>query len=226
MTHDVELLGAYSLGILDDDERRSVDEHLSQCETCRAELAELQQTVGLLATVPAEWVAPAAVGPDDMVLRRTLRAVRAARAGGRSRLLATVAASVIALVALSGVTGLVVGRQTSKTRAPAPVAEPAGTLHLTGTDPATGATLTATVRPAANWVRLKADVIGVPEGTRCRLVVVTKAGARESVGSWEVSEKGAADGTAIEAASAVPLDQVASVEIETLDGEHLVSVSA
>ena len=227
MTHDVEMLGAYSLGILDDLERSSVDEHLAQCEQCRAELATLQQTVGLLATVPAEWVAPTGVGPDDLVLRRTLRTVRAGRSQGRSRLVTTVAAAAVALVALSGVTGLIVGRETAKDqRIEAQPPDPPGTLRLEGTEATTGAGMTATIRPAANWVRLNADVTGVPEGTRCRLVVVTKAGVRESVGSWEVSKKGAAEGTGIDAAAAVPIDQIASVEIETLDGKRLVSVLA
>jgi hypothetical protein len=225
MTHDVEMLGAYSLGILDEDERRSIDEHLAQCEQCRGELASLQQTVGLLATVPAEWVAPAGVGPDDMVLHRTLRTVRAGRSQGRTRLVTAVAAAAVGLVALSGVTGLIVGRETAP-GGPVEVAQdPPGTLRLTGTDASTGAAMTATIRPAANWVRLKADVTGVPEGTRCRLVVVSKSGARESVGSWEVSKKGAAEGTPIDAAAAVPIDQVASVEIQTLDGKRLVSVA-
>jgi hypothetical protein len=226
MTHDVEMLGAYSLGILDDDERSSVDEHLAQCEQCRAELASLRRTVGQLATVPAEWVAPAAVGRDDLVLRRTLRDVRAGRSQGRTRLVTAVAAAAVALVALSGVTGLIVGRQTAPDqRIEALPPDPPGTRHLTATAATTGAGMAATIRPAANWVRLNAKVTGVPEGTRCRLVVVTKAGARESVGSWEVSKKGATEGTGIDAAAAVPLDQVASLEVQTLDGKPLVSVA-
>jgi anti-sigma-K factor RskA len=41
-------LAAYALGSLEDDERQSVESHLSGCETCREELSWLQPAVDLL----------------------------------------------------------------------------------------------------------------------------------------------------------------------------------
>ena len=43
-----ELLGAYALDALPDDERRLLEAHLATCESCRAELAELRLAVGAL----------------------------------------------------------------------------------------------------------------------------------------------------------------------------------
>jgi anti-sigma-K factor RskA len=43
-----ELLGAYALDALPDDERRLLEAHLATCETCRSELAELRLAVNSL----------------------------------------------------------------------------------------------------------------------------------------------------------------------------------
>ena len=41
--HVIDMLPAYVLGILTDEETNQVAEHLAGCETCQAELARLQQ---------------------------------------------------------------------------------------------------------------------------------------------------------------------------------------
>jgi len=46
--HLLELLPAYSLGCLESDEIQRVEQHLSTCELCRAELRAYQQVVGEL----------------------------------------------------------------------------------------------------------------------------------------------------------------------------------
>ena len=52
-----ELTAAYALDALDSDERRDYELHLSECERCRAGLAELSETVGAMA-LAAEGPAP------------------------------------------------------------------------------------------------------------------------------------------------------------------------
>lgn len=51
MDHDeiAELLGAYALDAVDDDERAAVEAHLVDCARCRAEVAEHRDTASLLA---------------------------------------------------------------------------------------------------------------------------------------------------------------------------------
>ncbi len=65
MTHNEleELLGAYALDALDDDERQEVDDHLLTCPRCRAELAAHREVASLLGNSVSD--APA-VGPEEL----------------------------------------------------------------------------------------------------------------------------------------------------------------
>ena len=56
-----ELTAAYALDALDENERRTFEEHLSGCARCREELADLSQTAALLA-----HGAPAAMPPPRL----------------------------------------------------------------------------------------------------------------------------------------------------------------
>jgi anti-sigma factor RsiW len=51
LTHEQieELLGAYCLDAVDDDERDAIEAHLPDCPRCRAEVAELREVAALLA---------------------------------------------------------------------------------------------------------------------------------------------------------------------------------
>jgi hypothetical protein len=223
--HETTMLGAYSLGILDPDERHAVDEHLAGCASCRAELAELTTTARLLDEVPADLLFADTPATDDLVLARTLRAMRKERSAGRMQRLTAVAASIVALVAVSAGLGIAVGRGTAQDKGPSATASPApGLLRKTASDAATGASVNASITPAAGWVRLEVKVAGVAQGERCKLIAVSDSGAREVAGSWVVSEKGAIEGTAVAGAAAVPLDDLAALEIVTFDGKSLVTV--
>ena len=48
-----KLTGAYALDALDDIERARFEQHLAECEDCRAEVAELRETAALLAETTA-----------------------------------------------------------------------------------------------------------------------------------------------------------------------------
>jgi anti-sigma-K factor RskA len=54
-----ELTAAYALDALDDNERRTFEEHLSGCARCREELADLSETAALLAHGAAAATPPA-----------------------------------------------------------------------------------------------------------------------------------------------------------------------
>ena len=60
--HDelIDLLGAYALDAVDDDERRAIDEHLEICATCRAEVAMHLEVAAALGTTAV------ADAPDDL----------------------------------------------------------------------------------------------------------------------------------------------------------------
>jgi anti-sigma-K factor RskA len=68
-----ELSAAYALDALDTDERRAFEEHLGECESCRADVAEFWGTAALLA-----YGAPASAPPAGL-RDRVLDQVRAER---------------------------------------------------------------------------------------------------------------------------------------------------
>ncbi|SES48556.1 anti-sigma factor family protein [Actinokineospora terrae] len=231
-THETPLLGAYALGVLDDDERAAVQRHLADCAECRVELQALEEVRDMAGELPEEALLDGPPDDGDLLLARTLRQVRSEANASRNRSIAI--AGVAAAVVLAAVlgTGVVIGRSTST-----PVAQPtvtvgptetqnAKTRFLSGSDPNTGARLTAKVVPAAGWVRLNVSVTGIPAGERCRVVVVSKDGTREEAGSWLVSPDGAQKGTNLDGAALIAPDDVGSVEIITTEGKRYVSVSA
>jgi hypothetical protein len=154
------------------------------------------------------------------------------------------AASVVAVVAAAVGSGFVLGRTTAPSGqarpGPSVSASPGmsvspgtsvpasvpGARRVSGTDPKTGATLTALITPAAGWVRVRAEVGGIKAGEKCVLIVRPRTGVPLVAGSWLVSPKGEKDGTTLDGSALVAPDQVASIEVETFDGRKLVSVKA
>ncbi|PPK62196.1 zf-HC2 domain-containing protein [Actinokineospora auranticolor] len=229
-THEAPMLGAYALGALDEDERRAVDDHLAGCAACRAELAELEEVRDMAGELPAEALLHGPPEGGDLLLARTLRQVRTESAVRRNRGIAVAAVAAAAVAAAVLGTGVVIGRSTGDPQAlPTPTATAAPTdtpepgQVLQATDPRSGAQLTARLTPAEGWVRLNASVTGIPEGERCRVVVVGKDGIREQAGSWQVSAKGAASGTNLDGMALVDLSDVAGIEVVNTEGKVFVS---
>ncbi|MEU3727313.1 zf-HC2 domain-containing protein, partial [Streptomyces sp. NPDC031705] len=75
-----ELLGAYVLGVLDEEEVRRVGEHLGDCVRCREEVAALREMERVLGEVPEEAFLDGPPPGGDLLLQRTLRQVRGERA--------------------------------------------------------------------------------------------------------------------------------------------------
>jgi hypothetical protein len=230
--HDHDLLGAYALGVLDPDEARTVHGHLASCTGCRRELAGLAAMKSTLAGVPAEAFLDGPPEGGDLLLRRTLRAMRDDNARARRRRTALVAAGLMVVSTVAAGAGVLAGQHAG---ASAPGASAPGTNTATTpvpgarvaatTDPKTGATIRTAVTPAAGWVRVHADVQGIKAGKRCQLVVVTRGGAPVVAGSWLVSTKGETDGTTLSGSALVSAVDVAAVEVVTFDNEKLVSAT-
>jgi anti-sigma factor RsiW len=235
--HDQAQLGAYVLGVLEAGERDEFEAHLASCPACRQEVDELSELRDELGEVPPEAFLEGPPEGGDLLLQRTLREVRAQEVEEpqrRPRLFAVAGAAAVIVVTLGA--GILLGRQSapdvpaqalppaSSTAAP-PSTPVAGTRNIEGTDAKSGARLVASVTPASGWVKVHLAVQGIKQGEKCRLFVVAKNGDRFESGSWIVSAKGEHDGTGIDGTALVAPDDVASVEVVTLDGRKLVSAS-
>lgn len=77
--HKEELLGPYVLGVLDAEELRRVEEHMSGCVQCREEVAALREMEAALGEVPDEAFFDGPPQGGDLLLQRTLREMRGER---------------------------------------------------------------------------------------------------------------------------------------------------
>jgi hypothetical protein len=236
-----EFLGAYVMGLVDDDERAQIDAHVAGCPACRDEIAQLSGLRGVLDAVPRAAVlddlaaldaADTGSGPDgtdDLLLRRTLKGMRdESRRSRRLRLLGA-AASVVAVAGLAGVAGVVIGQSEEAANPPAVAQQPVRTM--TTTDPVTGVGMTARITPAGAyptaWSRLNVSVSGVAPGTTCQIVVVARDGQRDVAGSWVVgTPRPGVPRRGVDGSTAIEPDDVASVQIVDGSGKRLVGANA
>ncbi|MEU9605577.1 zf-HC2 domain-containing protein [Streptomyces sp. NPDC048057] len=230
--HDGELLGAYALGALDEEEKRRIEGHVAECEGCRVELEALRDLEATLGEVPPEAFLDGPPEGGDLMLQRTLRHVHAERARSekRRRVMLGVAASAVAAAVLGA--GFLVGRGTAdegervalppRPAVSAPPVVP-DTKFASGTDAGTGARMAVRLTPAADWVRVNAAVSGIPAGELCRLVVVAKDGKREVAGSWVVGSK--EKGANLDGSAAVAGKDVKEVFVENAAGKRYVTTS-
>jgi anti-sigma factor RsiW len=139
MTNDDlhDLTASYALDALDEDERRAYEDHLRDCEECRAELGSMSDTVGALAYATEGPVPPAELRSRIVEAARAeppkvvaLRPRRTKLYAGIAIAAAACAALAIALpLSLSGGGG---GKQLALTVHPGGTAE----LAASGFDPA------------------------------------------------------------------------------------------
>ena len=74
--------------------------------------------------------------------------------------------------------------------------------------------------PAPGWIRVSAEVAGVPAGLRCELVVRTSDGALTPIGGW----LSAPAATVVAGSAIIDPDRVTAIEVWTDTGQRLVSV--
>ena len=240
--HYAELLGPYILEVLDEQEARGVDEHITTCEECRTEVAELRELEAQLGTVPPEAFLHGPPDGADLLLQRTLRQMRGERASARRRRSTAVGAVVAASAAAVFLGGYLVAGNPSDTEASPPTTAPtvtaptttapttippAGLRVASAVDPDTGARLTVRMTPVGAWTRVNAAVTGIQAGEHCRLVVVDKAGHREIAGSWIVGRTptGGGKGADLNGSAAEATASVTSVAVENDQGRTFVTAS-
>lgn len=225
--------GAYVLGALSPAERHEFEQHLPRCKECSVSVRELAGIPGLLSRIdPSVLEDPAEPEPvPETLLPALLSEVRRTR---RRRTYAVVglAAAAVALVAVPlGVSGVLSNDQapaaappSASASAPVEVAmSPIGGAPVRaslGLEPVLWGTrldLTCTYEPDPD------QYSGLPHSATYVLVVRTRDGKSEQVGTWK-----AIDGRTmrLSAATAARRAQIASVEVQTTDGRPVLRLTA
>jgi Putative zinc-finger len=240
MTPEVEHtdVGAYALGLLEEDDRRAFSAHLADCPSCTAELTELSGMASVLAGIgPIEderdrknehtGEVPHAEVID--LLRRKRTADRRARRGT----FVIGAAAAVTLVA----GGITVGSVISGGEGTAPTAHsthsPAEESFKEGTPIAgTGAAGVSggLVLEAKGWgTHAALELKGVKGPLECELVAVSKTGERRTVTGWAVPAKGygvpgSPRALYVHGGTALSSGDIDHFEVSTTSGKTLLTV--
>jgi hypothetical protein len=178
--------------------------------------------------------------PDgaDLLLQRTLGRVRQekARDARRRGRVVVLLSAVLLSAALGG--GIAIGHrlitvdnqttvggadnQTTVDAAANRTGEPPQQQVLHG-GVANGARMTTTITPSDGWSRLGTIVDGVRQDEKCRLVVTDKNGRKFVAGGWVESKHGDNVGTALAGAVMVPVEDMRTISVVTMDGRVLVT---
>lgn len=215
---------SYVLGALTPGDRRAYEAHLDDCERCRAAVAGFASMPGLLARARPELeageTADTGAGPPadliDLVTQRDLRRKRKLRTRvilGVSAVAAAVALAITVPMALIGQSE----PPPARTLALSPVSDSTmtATLGLSTVAWGTSIDMTCTYPASATWG-------GYDGPWAYSLVVTDDAGNTSQVSTWT-----AVPGKTIhlDAGTAIPLDQIASIQVVSASGQAVLAGS-
>lgn len=215
--------GAYVLGSLSAAERLAFERHLRGCDACTGRVRQLAGLPGLLARVSPEVLEDTAdaVLPPTVLPTLAVRVRREQRR--RTRVTATLAAAAAALVVGLGAAAVQTVTDEPVTNPPvaAPTTPSSTDMEAVGGDVPVRASLTLEDVTWGTRIGLTCTYdpssveYDLPPEVTYLLVVRTRAGAVEQVGTWR-----SVGGRTIqlEAGTATRQDDIASVEVRTTDG--------
>ena len=219
-------VGAYSMGLLEEQDKRAFEEHLAGCPACAAELAELSPMAALFKGIELNGMEPAGEEPDggrvtDLVRRR------AGRQRHRRRWQAALGAAA-GIVLIGGGIGLGIAAAPEHAGTLAPALALTGQLH-SATDPGTGVAGTVGLVAKAWGTQVTLDLSKVRGPAECELVAVSRTGQRRVVMGWLVAAPG--DGVpghpahlVIRGATSIPRNDLARIDVDLVNGPTLVSI--
>jgi len=209
-------VGAYALGLLEDEDSTAFEAHLARCPSCHAELAEFTPMKALLTGLgPVEDLD----GVADLLSRRA--------AASRRRVRWTVAVGAAACVAALG-GGLAAGFAVAPNNPPPGTAVLAGQLH-SATNPQTGVTGTVGLVTKTWGTYVSLDLADVHGPLECELIAVSKTGERRVVTGWVVGVPG--DGVPghpahllVQGGTAISAADLARFDVIVVNGKTLLSI--
>jgi anti-sigma factor RsiW len=160
----------FAAGVLPSDEVDVFTQHVSTCDRCATELAELRQVTQSLHEVP---VNEAAQGPPEALRQGVVVAVgQARRSHHRARRLVLSVATAAAAIALIGVGAAI----------PGPAGPPQEAITVTAASPRIDADASLV---AHTWgTELKLVVSGLDAGTRYQVSFLNREGRRVAAGTF------------------------------------------
>jgi hypothetical protein len=213
--------GAYVMGLLSRDDLAAFEDHLTTCEACRARVAQLRPTAGLLAAVSTQDLMDA-LEPDpappmpDTLLPGLLR-----RAGVRRRRERWLSAGISGL-AVASLVALVIA------------VWPATSAGSGGRPQALTALSSAPLRATAavtstSWgtrISLDCDYFGAAQGpagaVSYGLTVVAKDGSRHTLGTWTVAP---GRHTKFTSGTALPDSALRTIQITSISGTPVLALN-
>jgi hypothetical protein len=214
-------IAAYSLGLLNEQERLEFDAHLAGCAACEAELAEFAALADLF--VGIDPVQEPEQQPDESTVVDLLnRQASLQRKRNRQRAWLAAAACLVLLAS-----GVLVGRAVTSQQPSALVAM-AGFRHQ-AVNPASGikGTVGLTPHPWGTSVILQLGHVHGP--LDCELIAVSRSGQRRVMVGWLVPATGygvpsnPAD-LLIEGGTSIQMNDLASIKVQVLNGPTLLNI--
>jgi hypothetical protein len=220
-------VGAYAMGLLEEEDRREFEDHLAGCPACAAEVAELSPMAALLRDVELRAVEPAGGGePEGGEVTELLR--RRARQQRQRRRWQVALGAAAGIVLIGGGIGLGIAAAPQGGPPPPPPLALTGQLH-SATDPGSGVAGTVGLVAKAWGTQVTLDLSKVHGPAECELVAVSRTGERRVVMGWLVTAPG--DGVpghpahlVIRGGTSIPRNDLSRVDVDVVNGRTLVSI--
>jgi len=219
-------VGAYSMGLLEEQDKRAFEEHLAGCPACAAELAELSPMAALLRGTELRGAELRDVEPGGGKVTELIRRSATQRRHRRRWQVALGAAAGIVLI--GGGIGVGIAAAPQNGPAPAPPLALTGQLH-SATDPGTGVAGTVGLVAKAWGTQVTLDLSKVHGPAECELIAVSRTGERRVVMGWLVTAPG--DGVPghpahllIRGGTSIPRNDLSRVDVDVVNGRTLVSI--
>jgi len=222
-------VGAYSMGLLEERDRREFEDHLAGCPACAAEVAELSPMAALLRGVELRGGEPAGAADGEPAGAQVTELLhRRARQQRHRRRWQVAVGAAAGIVLIGGGIGVGIAAAPQHGSAPEQGVALTGQLH-SATDPGTGVAGTVGLVTKAWGTQVTLDLSKVRGPADCELVAVSRTGERRVVMGWLVAAPG--DGVpghpahlVIRGGTSIPRSDLARVDVDVVNGRTLVSI--